>query len=73
VDWGRRAITVTDKSADGGVLYVALDGEPYPLRMQSLPDAKESAKVEFLDYDEPFTLKAPPASETLDISEFRTR
>jgi hypothetical protein len=69
---GHRAITVTVKSTDGGVLYVALDGKPYPLRIQSL-DAEEPGKVEFLDYDEPFTLKAPPASQTLDMSEFRPR
>jgi hypothetical protein len=70
---GRRAITVTDKSADGGVLYVALDGKPYPLRIQSLPGVKEPGIVEFLDYEEPFTLKAPPASQTIDISEFKSR
>jgi hypothetical protein len=70
---GRRAITVTVTGADGGILYVALDGKPYPLRIQSLPDAKNHGTVEFLDYDEPFTLKAPPASQTIDISEFRTR
>lgn len=55
------------------MLYVALDGKPYPLRIQSLPDVKEPGTVEFLDYDEPFTLKAPPASQTIDISEFKSR
>jgi hypothetical protein len=71
---GHRAITITDKSADGGgVLYVALDGKPYPLRIQSLPGAKDPGTVEFLDYDEPFTLKASPASQTIDISRFKTR
>jgi hypothetical protein len=33
----------------------------------------EHGRVEFLDYDEPFTLKAPPASQTIDISKLRTR
>jgi hypothetical protein len=70
---GRRAITVAVRGADGGVLYVALDGKPYPLRIQSLPGAKEPGTVEFLDYDEPFTLKAPPASQTIDMSQFKTR
>jgi hypothetical protein len=65
---GRRAITVTKTGADGGVLYVALDGEPYPLRIEPLPGAKDKGRVEFLDYDEPFTLKAPLASQTIDIS-----
>jgi hypothetical protein len=54
------------------VLYVALDGKPYPLRIRSLPGAKEPGTVEFLDYDEPFTLQAPPASQTIDMSEFNT-
>jgi hypothetical protein len=57
---------------DGGVLYVALDRKPYPLRVQSLPGAKEPGTVEFLDYDEPFRLKAPPASQTIDMSEFNS-
>jgi hypothetical protein len=71
---GRRAITVIDTTADGGgVLYVALDGKPYPLRIQSLPGAKDRGSVEFVDYDEPFTLKAPPASQTIDIAKLKTR
>jgi hypothetical protein len=70
---GRRAITVTFTGPDGGILYVALDGKPYPLRIQSLPGAKEHGRVEFLEYDEPFTLKAPPASQTIDLSKLRTR
>src|SRR5262245_52435673 len=66
---GRRAITVTMAGSDGGVLYVALDGKPYPLRLQSLPGAREPGTVEFLDYDERITLKASPASQTIDMSE----
>lgn len=69
---GRRAITVTMTGADGGVLYVALDGKPYPLRIESLPSAKDRGKVEFHDYDEPFALKAPPASQTIDISKLKS-
>lgn len=70
---GRRAITVTLTGPDSGVLDVALDGKPYPLRIRSLPGAKEPGTVEFLDYDEPFTLRAPPASQTIDMSEFKSR
>jgi len=70
---GRRAITVTMTGPDGGVLYVALDGKPYPLRIRSLPGAKEPGTIEFLDYEEPLTLRAPPASQTIDMSEFKTR
>jgi hypothetical protein len=69
---GRRAITVTRTGPDGGVLYVALDGRAYPLRIQSLPGAKEPGRVEFLDYDEPTTLKAPPAAQTIDMSELNS-
>jgi hypothetical protein len=69
---GRRAITVTEPGADGGILYVALDGKPYPLRMESLPGSKDEGKVEFLDYDKPFTLRTPPASQTIDISKLKS-
>lgn len=69
---GRRAITVTMTGADGGILYVALQGKPYPLRIESLPGAKDRGAVEFLDYDESFALKAPPASQTIDISKLKS-
>jgi hypothetical protein len=69
---GRRAITVTMTGPDGGLLYVALDGKPYPLRIQSLPGAREPGRVEFLDYDERFVLSTPPASQTIDMSEFNS-
>jgi hypothetical protein len=68
----RRAITVTMTGADGGILYVALDGKPYPLRIESLPDAKDRGNVVFLDYDEPFALEAPPTSQTIDISKLQS-
>jgi hypothetical protein len=69
---GYRAITVTMTGADGGTLFVALDGKPYPLRIEALPGAKEPGTVEFLDYNQPFTLKAPPPSQTIDFSDFRS-
>jgi hypothetical protein len=69
---GHRAITVTMTGPDGGLLYVALDGKPYPLRIQALPGAREPGRVEFLDYDKRFVLRAPPASQTIDMSEFNS-
>ena len=69
---GHRAITVTMTGPDGGLLYVALDGEPYPLRIQARPGAREPGRVEFLDYDKRFVLRAPPASQTIDMSEFKS-
>ena len=69
---GRRAITVTMEGPDGGALSVALDGRPYPLRIQSQPGAKEPGTVEFLDYDERVTLTAPPAAQTIDMSELKS-
>jgi hypothetical protein len=69
---GRRVITVIMTGSDGGVLYVALNGKPYPLRIDSLPDAQDGGTVEFLDYDKPFPLRAPPASQTIDIAKLKS-
>jgi hypothetical protein len=58
---GRPVIEVIDSSDDGGTLYVATDGEPYPLSVRSASD-----KVTFTDYGKEVTVSAPAAAQVLD-------
>jgi hypothetical protein len=69
---GRPAITLEDPAKDGGTLYVALEGKPYPLRIEPSAASGETGSVDFLDYDEPVTLKAPPASLVIDIAKLKS-
>jgi hypothetical protein len=62
---GVSAIGIVDGSADGGTLYVATTGEPYPLLMEG--PAGEGQLV-FSDFGATFDdIKAPAASEFVDL------
>jgi len=61
---GIQAIGLVESGADGSILYVALQGKPYPLR--SVPN--EGGSVDYLDYGKPVTLTTPPAELVIDIS-----
>ena len=56
---GQKAIPLKD-TAQGGTLYVAATGKPYPL--QIVKTGKESGKVVFSRWDQPVTLAAPPGA-----------
>jgi hypothetical protein len=64
---GLSAIAVTGNANDGaGTLYVATQGEPYPLRLEG--GAGDGA-IDFTDWNVPVEITAPPAGEVLDFSE----
>lgn len=68
---GRSAIGLVDKTTatnEGGTLYVATEGEPYPLQL--VPDAasKDDGELSFTEYGEPVEVKVPPAAETVDVT-----
>jgi hypothetical protein len=69
---GARAIKL-EGSVDGApvTLSVALDGEPYLLKIECIQDG-EPAVVEFRDYGRPLSHKAVPApGDTVDAREIR--
>ncbi len=50
------------KGENGGTMYVAAQGTPYPLLVESAPGAKDQGTVTFSGFDEPVDL-APPAAK----------
>ena len=50
-------------------VYVGIDGPPYLLRV--IPAG--GGTLDFLDYDRPITLQAPPANEVMEISAIPTK
>lgn len=66
---GVNAIGLVDRdSEDGGTLWVALTGEPYPLRIES-PDGSGEGAIDFIDWGEAVDITAPADDEVMDLSE----
>jgi hypothetical protein len=64
---GTPAISLVEGGSDGGTLYVATTGEPYPLKLAG-PTAADGG-LDFTEFGETFSdLKAPAATDTLDLS-----
>jgi hypothetical protein len=64
---GTPAIALASDGADGGKLYVATTGKPYPL--QIIPtDPKTSGQVTFSDFGKQLTVSPPPADLVIDVS-----
>jgi len=68
---GTSAIGLVSKGGadgDNGTLYVAAEGEPYPLQLAPEAGSGETGSLDFLDYGEPVTVETPPAADTVDVT-----
>jgi hypothetical protein len=63
---GQKAIALRDTS-NGGTLYVATTGKPYPLEIRK--SGAEGGKVEFTRWNEPVSLGPP--RDAIDVSQLR--
>ena len=63
---GLNVVGVVEK-ANNETLYVATEGEPYPVQAQS--DTGRGA-LDFLDWNEPVDVQAPPPDQVVDLSKF---
>jgi hypothetical protein len=63
---GVKAASVVDTGPDGGTLYVATTGEPYPLLLEG---AAGQGQVTFGDFGRRFDIKAPAAADVIDLDE----
>jgi hypothetical protein len=68
---GMETIAIVDPGKDGGTMYIATRGEPYPLRLTSNTPSEPGA-IDFLDYGAPVSLHAPPADQVVDTSKLGT-
>jgi hypothetical protein len=66
---GTPAIALVD-SKEGGALYVATTGKPYPLRIEpkDAKDPKEDGTMTFTDFGKKVAVPAPPAELVVDVS-----
>ncbi|HZN78696.1 MAG TPA: hypothetical protein VFC01_03255 [Mycobacterium sp.] len=61
---GTSALTLKDPSASGSALYVAAEGEPYPLRVEHGTDGK----IDFSEFGAKFAeVKAPPPDKVISL------
>jgi hypothetical protein len=51
--------------ADNGTLYIATQGEPYPIRIEG--PAAEGGAIDFTDFNASVTIAAPAAGEVFDL------
>lgn len=63
---GVPTVALKSGEADGGVLYIADRGAPYPLLLEG---PKGEGQVAFTDWDKAVTFDPPPADQVLDFSE----
>jgi hypothetical protein len=63
---GLNVVGVVEK-ANNETLYVAAEGEPYPVQVQS--DTGRGA-LDFLDWNEPVDVQAPRPDQVVDLSKF---
>jgi hypothetical protein len=70
---GVKAIALN--SSKGGTLYIALQGNPYPLQVVPSDSSKsdETGSLEFLDYGVPVAVTPPHADQVVDVSKLGVR
>jgi hypothetical protein len=64
---GTEAISLVASGKDGGTLYIATRGEPYPLQIVSTTQS-EPGTIDFLDYGAPVKATPPPPDQVVDTS-----
>lgn len=62
---GKQTVGLINKGTDGGTLYVAAQGEPYPLLIEPPATKGDKGQARFTEYGAPVTLKAPATFQTL--------
>ena len=59
------AKVITLKDIDGSLLFVALNGEPFPMRVSSA--GASGGQIDFTDWNVPVTITAPTADQIVDV------
>jgi hypothetical protein len=62
---GKATVGLLDKGAEGGTLYVASEGETYPLLIEPPAAKKDQGEARFSEYGAPVELTPPAKFQTL--------
>lgn len=65
---GVPAVGLDSSGKDGGTLWVATAGEPYPLRIEPGAGSGQQGALDFLGYGESVSVELPPADQVIDVS-----
>ena len=65
---GVPAVGLAEQDAKDGILYVATEGEPYPVRVEG-PSGQ--GNVDFSGWNEPVELAAPPADQVISFDDLQ--
>lgn len=63
---GTRTVALKDGGADGGFLYIADSGTPYPLAIEPGQGSGDTGQITFSDWGKDVTITPPPADEVID-------
>jgi hypothetical protein len=65
---GVPAVGLAEQDAKDGILYVATEGEPYPVRVE---DPSGEGNVDFSGWNEPVELTAPPDDQVISFEDLQ--
>jgi hypothetical protein len=65
---GVPSVGLVSSGKDGGTLWVATTGEPYPVRIEPGAQSGQQGALDFTGYGESVTVEAPPADQVVDVS-----
>jgi hypothetical protein len=65
---GVKAVDLVDSGSDGGHLYVATTGEPYPLALEG---SAGEGRIAFGDFGATFDIKAPAPGDVIDVDKLK--
>jgi len=65
---GVPCVGLVSSGKDGGTLWVATTGQPYPVRIEPSTQSAESGALDFSEYGESVTVGPPPAEQVVDVS-----
>jgi hypothetical protein len=68
---GKPAIGVIVKTTatESGTVYIATEGEPYPLEVTEAGANNEKGSVTFSEYGQKLEIEIPPADQTIDVAQ----
>lgn len=65
---GVRTVGLRNDAANGGTLYIADEGDPFPLLLEALAGGSSTGNLRMSEWNTDVTITAPPADQVLDLS-----